>query len=185
MSERLLLTVEEPRRYFLVPRERLDLRGPDPLPPGELELRSIEGQRFVLSGVDVAVFEVERARAIAHVDAGVERAIGPVLELFGTDPQSVRFFGLSPGEVVVDPDKRREGRRTLLEQAGRIVRPDLSAADIDQVERQLDSLGETVEAAVGEAERRVVGWGQQLLASLRDLAGPGKPSGRRPGDEET
>lgn len=193
MSEWLLVTVEEPLRFYLVPRERLEPRAEDSLPGGDLALRTLDGRRFALSAVDLAVFEVDRARAVAHVDSGVDRLLAPVLDLF--DQHELRIFGVTPGEVAIDPEKRRQGRRALLEQAGRLVRSDVSEEDLARVEQRLDEIGDTVrregqklwetgghlserleaqvptlEAAVETAERRVVEFGQQIWSSLRDRA---------------
>jgi hypothetical protein len=204
VSERLLVTVSEPRRYFLVPRERLDRRAEDPIPAGEFELRAVDGPRFSLSAEDVAVYEVDRGRAIAHVDSGIERLLAPVLDLLPN--RDLRVFGVTPGEVVVDPEKRRQGRRTLIEQALRVSPAETPAGTVERVEQRLDSFGDavrregqrlvdstgrlgelleeqlpTIDAAMGNAEQRVLDFGQQVLASLRDLAG--RPAGERPPTE--
>lgn len=196
MTERLLFTAEEPRRFFLVPRERLDRSSADALAEGELELRALDGASYSLSAIELAVHEVDRDRAVAHVDAGVERVLGPLLDWL--DQPSVRLFGVSAGEVLVDPEKRREARRSLLERAGRLVRPELSDADIANAEQQLDSLGQTLsrethrwavrleeqrpvlEAVVETAEHRVVALGQQLRDAFRSLS---REAARRPDED--
>lgn len=167
---RLLRTATEPRRFFLVPE------GAE-IGPGELVVRALDGRSDRLDEAALAPHEVDAARAAAHVDAGVERLFAPVRsglrDLFGgsaeSEPSSdvgavgggfARWLGVTPGEVMVDRVKRRQGRRTLLEKAGRLFRPELADADIDALEARLDHLGEVVTAE-----------GQRLAGATEELAG--------------
>ncbi|MEQ1564863.1 MAG: hypothetical protein ABMA64_04440 [Myxococcota bacterium] len=155
MSDRLVRTRTEPRRYFIVPEETLVPTSGD-ADATLLELRTLDGAAVHLAEVDLAPFEVDAARAAAHVDAGVERMLEPLRTTFrdwfgaseepaeGIGQNFAKWLGVTPGEVMVDRDKRRHGRRTLLEKAGRLFSSEVSDERLDQVEATLDRLGEAV-----------------------------------------
>jgi hypothetical protein len=153
VSRRLLHTPTEPRRYFLVPDD-------ETVPAGALAVRTWDGRADRLSEEVLARFEVDAASAAAHVDAGVERVLGPVRsgirdllgggEDAGIGGDFARWLGVTPGEVMIDRDKRRQGRRTLLEKAGRLLRPGLTDTDVDEMEARLDRVGAAI---AGEGQR--------------------------------
>jgi hypothetical protein len=159
VSERLLRTRGPgtgSARFFLVP-EGVEL------PAGELVVRRLDGTTEAVAPDAIAPYEVDAVRAAAHVDAGVERVLGPVRstlrDLFGGSDEGdapsgfAKWLGVTPGEVMLDRDKRRQGRRTLIEKAGRLLRPQMSDEDVERIEERLDKIGEAI-ARDGERLRQ-------------------------------
>ncbi len=155
------MRVGEPRRFFLVP-------SGESMPAGDDELSDLQ---LVVRKVDLAAmedFEVDLATAQAHVDAGWGRVLGTVRDALrqltgkpATDepPDLSTWIGVTPGQVALDPQARRAGRRTLLARAGELLGHDVSEERLDEAEARIDDFIDNAPrpadaaAAVGESLR--------------------------------
>ncbi len=167
MSEprrRLWTTRDEPRRFFLVPEDV-------ELPRGSLGVRDLQLATRDVDELAVASFEVEVEEAQAHVDAGWKRVVGGVRDAWreitgqpvaDEPPDLAAWLGVTPGQVALDREKRREGRRGLLERVGSLV----GGIDVDRAEATLDRLGTALERDAAK-----------LRADLARLAGTREPEG--------
>jgi hypothetical protein len=131
------------RRFFLVPDDV-------ELPEGELAVRTLQATAHKLDEAALAAHEVDADAARAHVDAGWERVPG-VQDL------TALLFGVSPGDLAVDPAKPREARRNLLKKASGLFGDEWDEERLEAAEGRLDRVGETVRRDAGrlraEAER--------------------------------
>lgn len=183
---RLWLTPDpEPdtRRFFLVP-EGLEI--PQGSAGASLQVRSLQGTIAELDASALAAHEVDAARASAHVDAGWEDVLGRVRDtwrsLLGSDtpdgpPDLGAWLGVTPGEAVTDPDKQRQGRRTLIERVGKLVRADMTDDTVDRMDERLEKLGDALVRDVGRLRTGTENTGETLaelgrgaLTRLRTLA---------------
>lgn len=201
MSERphLWMTTTDPRRYFLVPRGTS-------LPEGELEVRDLafSSKRVVLASIED--YEVDRAAAQAHVDAGWSRLVGQardaVREFLGQSPSedppdvSLPFVGLTPGEVALDAEKRRASGQGILESLSSMVGAPVDDDAVSRLEERLGALGENLRHDVSRAAADVGRAFDQGLDALRQAAGvapetkassdgPEPPDPPKPDDETT
>lgn len=143
----LWLTVADDatQRFFLVPR---GLR----LPPGALAVRSLSLGLQQVEPEDIAPFEVTATEAQAHVDAGWSTLVGNVRDaarrVVGESaerlPDPASWLGITPGQAVVDPEKRREGGRSLLSRVGKMMGRPLAEAELDRVEDQIQGARDTL-----------------------------------------
>ena len=166
-------------RFFLVPD------GVD-LPVGDLAVRTLQSTAGRFDEEALAAHEVEADAARAHVDAGWERVPG-VADL------SAALFGVSPGDIALDPTKPREARRNLLKRASGLLTPGgWDDRQLEQAEERLDRVGDTVrrdatrmregaeklgkalEERAPELERTVEEAGQALAELLRGATRRGK-----------
>ncbi len=146
---RLWFTPDRARFYLIAAATELG--------DGAVELRSLFGGTELASAEALEPCEVSRVAAAAHVDEGWADAVAEVRDTWrrvvgaprGEGPPDLsRFLGVSPGEAIVDLEKRRDGRRSLVDRVGRFLRP--KAWDDDRLERteaQLDRFGDRVRRA--------------------------------------
>ena len=166
-------------RFFLVPEEV-------ELPEGELAVRTLQATAGRFDPEALAAHEVDAPTARAHVDASWERVPG-VADL------SAALFGVSPGDMALDPTKPREARRNLLKKASGLLTPGgWDEQQLEQAEERLDRVGDTVrrdatrlregaeklgkalEERAPELERTVEEAGQALADLLRKATRRGK-----------
>jgi hypothetical protein len=144
-------------RFFLVPHDLT-------LPPGELAIRSLQALKSLVSDSSLRPYEVSAEEARAHVDAGWEGTLSQVRELWrdltgageAEEPPRVDWLGVTPGEMVTDPEKARLGRKSLVERAAGLVGAELSEEQVSRYEASLERLGSAV---LRDAERLRTGAG--------------------------
>jgi hypothetical protein len=172
------------RLWFTPDRARFFLVPPDfELPPGDLTVRTLQATAGRFDEAALAAHEVEAGDARAHVDAGWERVPGV------SDVMSA-LFGVTPGDLAVDPSKPREARRTLLEKASGLV-GGWDEQQLADAEERLDRVGETVRREAGRLREEADKLGKALEERTPELeravSGAGKAIadflGRRPKDE--
>lgn len=144
----------ETTRFFLVPR---GLK----LPSGPLTVRSLQLSLLEVDPDGIEPFEVSATEAQAHIDAGWSGFVGSIRDVaervLGSSasalPDPTEWLGITPGEAVVDPVKRREGGRTLLAQMGSMIGRPIDEAELDRMEAQLKGMRDTVSEQGGRLVR--------------------------------
>jgi hypothetical protein len=210
------------RLWFTPDRARFFLVPDGPMPEGDLAVRSLQATSAAVDEAWMSSHEVGVEAARTHVDAGWEEVVGQIRDTWrslasalgggepaeGDEPPDLgRWLGVTPGEVVTDPDKRRQGKRTLIERATRLLRPAATEDDIDRFEARFDRVGAAIqrdaerlrsegdrlaralderrpdlEAAAESAGQQVVDLGRAALDRLR--GGPRTDSGGGDGDSD-
>lgn len=153
-----------PRLWFTPDRARFFLVPPDvELPAGDVAVRSLQATAGRFDEAALAAHEVDADEARAHVDAGWEKV--PVV------PDLVSgLFGVTPGDLAVDPTKPREARRTLLEKASGLLRPGgWDEEELADAEERLDRVGDAVRREAGRLRDEADKLGKALEAQAPEL----------------
>lgn len=205
-QHRLWITPDR-QRFFLIPADHT-------LPDGDLEIRSLRAAVAAVDPDALSAYEVGVEQAAAHVDAGWEGVVGRVRDswrdFLGTRPGDEnlppdlgRWLGVTPGEAATDPEKQRQGRRTLIERVGTLFGADMNEDNVDRIDQRLEKLTEAVlrdaarlkagseklatqlderrpeiEATIEGTGETLVELGQQALQRLRGLGRKTEPDER-------
>ena len=174
-------------RFFLVPR---GLRLPD----GDLVVRNMQLGTLSVDAEAATDFEVTREAAQAHIDAGWSTAVGQVRDAWNqllgrpateAPPDLASWLGITPGEAVVDQEKRRQSGRSLLARAGRLIGQDLDDDSLDRIEGQLGGIRETITREGGKLVESLERAADAAADAVRDATGgrpgPGSDPSSRPG----
>lgn len=173
-------------RFFLVPR---GLR----LPSGELQVRSMQLGVQEVDPEAIEAFEVSAREAQAHIDASWSSLVSSVRDTYhsvigrppeGGAPDLVSWLGVSPGEVVLDPEKRREGGRTLLSRVSQALGRPLDESDLDRVESQIDDVRSTILEQGGKLVETLERAADAAVDAVQGAAGSSRRSPPHEEDEE-
>jgi len=174
-------------RFFLIPEDAEVVEG-------TYVISSLPAQRKHVDEAAISAYEVDATVATEHIDAQVRgnlsRAAKALKKAFGAnqdqepdiDPE--KLFGISAGEMLIDPEAAREGLKHLIEQvgdaAGKVKVPEDASADArarwEEITQKLaegpklqDRL-DRVEGAVGEALPKLGAALGKLATSLEAAA---------------
>ncbi len=171
-----------PVRFFLVPR---GIR----LPAGELKVRNMQLGTQLVSEEALADFEVDAEAAQAHIDAGWSSFVGRVQaawnDLLGREgssgpPDLKAWLGVTPGQVLTDEEKRREGGRSLLSRAGSLFGQDLDEEQLDKVEEEVRNLRQTISREGGRLAENLEKAADSAVDAIRKNLGGGGGAGGGP-----
>lgn len=171
-----------PERFFLVPR---GLR----LPSGSLSVRNLQLGLQEVDEEGIEPFEVTAIEAQAHIDAGWSGFVGSVRDaaarVLGSAgeaiPDPASWLGMTPGEAIVDPEKRRQGGRSLLSRVGSLIGRPLDEEEIDRVESQLQGVRDTLTSEGGRLMRSLE---EAADAVVGAATGAARPEPRQNYDED-